>query len=80
MQDHDQAFGDTLLKMARRDAQRAVANPADRLARSVALWMTDQLGAYAASLPATGAAPLRTEAHRLRNQVIKGTAPARRHA
>ena len=80
MQDHDQEFGRTLLDMARRDAKRAVENPADRLARSVALWMTDQLGAYAASLPATGAAPLRSEAHRLRNEVFQGTNASRRSA
>lgn len=80
MQDHDHAFCNTLLRMARRDAQRAVANPADRLARTVALWMTDQLGAYAATLPAPGAAPLRLEARRLRDQVISGTTPLRRTA
>ncbi len=80
MQDHDQQYGQTLLAMAQRDAERAVQNPADRLARSVALWMTDQLGTYAASLTAQGAATLRSEASRLRNEVIRGTAQIRHSA
>ena len=76
MQDHDQRFGQTLLEMTKQDAKRAIDNPTDRLARSVALWMADQLGAYAASLPQNGAAALRHEARRLRSEVLRSTGAA----
>lgn len=37
------SYEQTLLELAQRDAQRAIENPEEKAARSVALWMADQV-------------------------------------
>jgi hypothetical protein len=42
-------YEQTLLELAQRDAERAIANPEERATRSVALWMADQIAEHARS-------------------------------
>lgn len=65
-------YEQTLLELAQRDAQRAIANPEERAARSVALWMADQVASHSrrSELDPAYARVMQEQAKRIREQVL----------
>ena len=66
------SYEQTLLELAQRDAQRAIENPEERAARSVALWMADQVAEHArrANLDPAFVRVMQDQAKRIREQVL----------
>lgn len=62
----------TLLDLAERDAARALENPEERAARSVALWMADQVAEHArrSNLDPAFSRMMQEHARRIREQVL----------
>jgi hypothetical protein len=65
-------YEQTLLELAQRDAARALENPDERAARSVALWMADQVATRAqrADLDPTFSRAMQEQAKRIREKVL----------
>jgi len=66
------SYEQTLLELAQRDAQRAIENPEEKAARSVALWMADQVAQRArqANLDPSFARAMQEQAKRIREKVL----------
>jgi hypothetical protein len=71
MSEQQEAYLETLLQLARRDAKRAVDNREDGARRSIALWMADEVERQAADmgLPPEVAKGVRQEVRSLRERV-----------
>lgn len=76
MSEQEESFIDTLVALARRDAERASDHPESMAQRSVALWMLREVERHAdeMQLPSDVARSLRNEARSLRSRL--GPAPA----
>ncbi|MFG0292154.1 MAG: hypothetical protein ACF8MJ_03255 [Phycisphaerales bacterium JB050] len=65
-------YEQTLLDLAQRDAERAINNPEERAARSVALWMADQVAEHArrADLDPSFTRLMQNHAKQIREKVL----------
>lgn len=65
-------YEQTLLDLAQRDAERAIKNPEERAARSVALWMADQVAEHArrADLDPSFTRMMQDHAKQIRQKVL----------
>ena len=71
MSEQQEAFIETLMALARRDADRASTHPDDAAQRSVAMWMASEVERHATEmeLPTTVARTLREQAKALRQRL-----------
>jgi hypothetical protein len=66
------SYEQTLLELAQRDAQRAIEHPEEKAARSVALWMADQVADHSrrSHLEPAFARVMQEQAKRIREKVL----------
>lgn len=72
IEERDRQFAQTLLAMAQSDAERALAHPASRTRRAVALWMAEELFRQAGHLRVSSdvAQGMRLAAQSIRDSVL----------